>query len=858
MKKLLVFLLGMALLTPVFVSAAGTSNSDAVATLQSQIAALNAQIQALQKQLAEIQGGGGTTRWCHDFNKNIRFGDYGDEVSALQTVLRKEGFAINEIENTFSEAVGSAVSGFQQKYRDEVLKPVGLAYGSGFVGTYTRAKLNQLYGCGITQPPIYGKIYMTAGSDLVGAIGQYASFTFKAFGGSGKYYIQVIDGDIPGLGNYSNNEPDKITLAGTPTKSGSFNVVFSVQDLNDKSLYGKEKFTVTIKDRGTQSSITVISPNGGEVWQVSDIYSIGYKFGNWDKSSVLVYLDQDYPAGSTKTGTNSSALIAERAANDSGSFTYMVPTYQAPGSGYRIRVCSKDMSVCDSSDAPFSIVATGSVKSMVFKDIQKIVGVSPYSVANLGFGVKEVSAQYNLGSYHQGRWYEGLNPGISGPVWVEFGWPNSSQVDATLLDENGQQRTIYLPATGLNRYPDGSTSAWFYWIAEDGSSYYARKDHGFGWPDLSVGESLVSAHLARKAGISIQPSITVTSPNGGEVWQVGSTQTIKWSGGNTTDRMRIILDTSPNFAYSQIADVTNTGSYNWVVPNIIAKFYVRVCTLTLSNLPNQCDTSDSPFSIVAGTQSLLTAYSATLIGNQSTYVAGQTIKFSVKGVASDGSAGVPGKGFNVQAWMQNSNFQTVQINGAYQSFNANYNSSTGYWDVTMTAPSDTSQTYKIEAAFYCSNSSSGCSSGQINKSFTFTVPSATQPSITVTSPNGGEMWQVGTTQTVKWTTQSLSSSAFVNIEIQKGSTVVKRYASIMNDGNELIVVPSDLQAGADYKVNVIYYFNSSQGVIDSSDSSFSIVAGTTAVVPSQSADLASALDSMRATLLQMQNALGSF
>src|SRR3989338_7054410 len=106
--------------------------------------------------------------------------------------------------------------------------------------------------------------------------------------------------------------------------------------------------------------------------------------------------------------------------------------------------------------------------------------------------------------------------------------------------------------------------------------------------------------------------------------------------------------------------------------------------------------------------------------------------------------------------MQNSNFQTVQINGAYQSFNANYNSSAGYWDVTMTAPSDASQTYKIEAAFYCSNSSSGCSSGQINKSFTFTVSSAVQPSITVTSPNGGEVWQVGSTQLVKWNSNNVS------------------------------------------------------------------------------------------------------
>src|SRR3989344_6202717 len=64
-----------------------------------------------------------------------------------------------------------------------------------------------------------------------------------------------------------------------------------------------------------------------------------------------------------------------------------------------------------------------SIKPMVFKDIKSIKNVAPYSTANLYFGVQTISSQYNLGGYHKGQWYEGLNPGISGPVWVEFGWP---------------------------------------------------------------------------------------------------------------------------------------------------------------------------------------------------------------------------------------------------------------------------------------------------------------------------------------------------------------------------------------------------------------------------------------------------
>ena len=141
---------------------------------------------------------------------------------------------------------------------------------------------------------------------------------------------------------------------------------------------------------------------------------------------------------------------------------------------------------------------------------------------------------------------------------------------------------------------------------------------------------------------------------------------------------------------------------------------------------NNCGVTTSatscPASVQTCTTQLLIASSSYLIGNQSTYTAGQTIKFSVKGVVSDGSAGNPNKGFHVQAWMQKTNpIETVQINGVYQSVNADYNLSTGYWDVIMTAPSDTAQTYIIDTAFYCSNPQLGCSKGQINKPFEFTI-----------------------------------------------------------------------------------------------------------------------------------------
>ena len=102
-----------------------------------------------------LTGGGSTTpptEWCHTFNKNLRVGDRSDEVRELEIALDKEGFAVvlsdKARDPLFNESFASAVTGFQEKYRDEILTPLGLKYGTGFVGNATRKKLNALYGCG--------------------------------------------------------------------------------------------------------------------------------------------------------------------------------------------------------------------------------------------------------------------------------------------------------------------------------------------------------------------------------------------------------------------------------------------------------------------------------------------------------------------------------------------------------------------------------------------------------------------------------------------------------------------------------------------------------------------------------------
>lgn len=124
--------------------------------VQAQIVQLTQLIKQLQAQLSALQKSSGTS-WCHNFNSNLKYGDRGEDVEALTTALVKEG-VLSERSSNFSgfydEVASSGVSGFQLKYKAEILDPNGLSYGTGYTGPSTRAVLNRLYGCGkqVTNP----------------------------------------------------------------------------------------------------------------------------------------------------------------------------------------------------------------------------------------------------------------------------------------------------------------------------------------------------------------------------------------------------------------------------------------------------------------------------------------------------------------------------------------------------------------------------------------------------------------------------------------------------------------------------------------------------------------------------------
>ncbi|GEM_PF-2127328 len=87
------------------------------------------------------------------FYRTLKFGDRGQDVLLLQQILNEDtatqvartgpGSPGNET-FVFGPATKAAVTAFQEKYRSEILFPVGLRRGTGVVGQSTRKKLGQI------------------------------------------------------------------------------------------------------------------------------------------------------------------------------------------------------------------------------------------------------------------------------------------------------------------------------------------------------------------------------------------------------------------------------------------------------------------------------------------------------------------------------------------------------------------------------------------------------------------------------------------------------------------------------------------------------------------------------------------
>jgi hypothetical protein len=203
-----------------------------------------------------------------------------------------------------------------------------------------------------------------------------------------------------------------------------------------------------------------------------------------------------------------------------------------------------------------------------------------------------------------------------------------------------------------------------------------------------------------------------------------------------------------------------------------------------------------------------------------------TVTWPQTGYSLDNSGGKDsGLIGNIQWTSSNTNNLPIEIDllnnsGVIVKYIATYLTNTGSyaWKYDSSIPNGT---YKIVVSTQAKEGTPGSAAGQ---SGYFTLSGApTQPSITVTAPNGGEQWQKGSSQSVKWNSNNVP---YVSVLLNKGQNTVKILAdTIANQGFYQWNIPSDLLDGNDYRIRITQS-GMPISLYDDSDAPFSITAPT--------------------------------
>jgi len=171
---------------------------------------------------------------------------------------------------------------------------------------------------------------------------------------------------------------------------------------------------------------------------------------------------------------------------------------------------------------------------------------------------------WQVGSDHNITW---TSNGTSGNVQIEYSTNNGSSwadVIASTADDGTHSCTI----------PN-----------EPSDSCLVRVSDTAGSP-TDVSDSLFTIS---------SPSITVTSPNGGETWQVDSIYNVTWTSNGTSGNVQIEYSINNGSVWSDvIASTPDDGSHPWTIPNTPS----TNCLVQISDTAGSpTDTSDAVFTI---------------------------------------------------------------------------------------------------------------------------------------------------------------------------------------------------------------------------------------------------------------------
>ena len=377
-----------------------------------------------------------------------------------------------------------------------------------------------------------------------------------------------------------------------------------------------------------------------------------------------------------------------------------------------------------------------------------------------------------------------------------------SWTPVTYTDDPGSYRISFAtvsggPYTFYAQTTDKSASSQLVSGLTSGTPYYfvVQTRTNADLHNLNVVDSDYSLEApATTSGIA--PIITVTSPNGGESWVVGSSHNITWSSTGTIANVKIEYSTNSGSSYATvIASTTNNGTYAWTIPSTLS----TTCLVRVSDATNAAtsDVSNAVFSIVGATSVTVSS-------------------------PNGGESWVVGSSHNI-TWSSTGTIANVKIEystNSGSSYATVIASTTNNGTYAWTIPNTPSTTCLVRV----SDASNAATSDVSNAVFTITAT----PTVTVTSPNGTESWAGGSSHNITWTSTGTIANVKIEYSTNSGSSYATVIASTTNNGTYAWTIPNTPSTTCLVRVSDA----SNAATSDVSDAVFTITATPTVTVTS--------------------------
>jgi hypothetical protein len=546
-------------------------------------------------------------------------------------------------------------------------------------------------------------------------------------------------------------------------------------------------------------TITVTSPNGGENWDVGSVYDI-----TWTSEGNVENVRIEY----STNGGNNWAIITPSTEND-GSYNWNVSATPSDNCLVRISDTDEDGGTSDVSDEVFSIVSTvsGSITLRSPNGGETWVAGLPQEIKwNSTGDINNVTIQYSTDNGTTWKTiakndvnnhiYNWVVPDTVSDQCLVRVTSNDSDLDPKPSDVSDAVFSIVLPPEPTVKVtaPNGGeqlvvgsrfTISWYAANTREDVQIEYSINGGETWTDITGAAENNGKYdwtvpgtpsdncLVRISITGGQPSdvsdgvfsivspspsdITVTSPNGGETWTVGASQEIKWTSTGGIDSVFIDYSKDNGTTWKTIVQTTpNSGSFNWTIPDTVSDECLVRVTANDSDLdPKPSDVSDRVFSIVPPASPVIRVISP-----------------------NGGEQLVVGSRFNI-TWYGTDTREDVKIEYSINGGDT--------WPVITEATENDG-----EYDWIIPGTPSGNCLVRISETdgqpvdvsdAIFSIVPPLSDDITVTAPNGGESWTVGSLQEITWTSTGDINNVLIEYSTDNGFTWKMIIRTTPNNGS---------------------------------------------------------------------------